>query len=318
MMDRPTLLWRLAIACAVLAAVGIALAARQMHGIDPRSALSRDKIAVVPIYDEIRSADEIVHVLAHYRDDVPGIKAVVLAIDSPGGGVQASQEICEAVQSLKDDGIVVVAALGSVAASGGYYVACTADKVVADPGTLTGSIGVIMEMMNAKKILDKVGLDFEVVKSGEYKDAGSFSRGLTPREKILFQGVIDDVYGQFVDIVSTQRRAALSEALAKKSKRKASAITDLEIRNYVKTFADGRVFSGRKAMELGLVDEMGGLDKAIDAAADLADIDNPDVVTYREPKPFAQWLTGISKVELRGWIRESLGSAAPRFGYFAW
>jgi protease-4 len=319
-MTRSTFFWRLSVVAAVVAAALLAVLGRSFHGGNSGMALVRNKIAVVPIYDEIRSPEEIVRVLKRYRDNVPGVKAVVLAINSPGGGVAAAQEICETVQSLKDEDIVVVAALGSIAASGGYYIACGADRIVANSGTLTGSIGVIMESMNAKKILDKVGLDFEVIKSGEFKDAGSFARGLTPRERVLFQGVIDDVYGQFIDIVSTNRREPLREALAKKNGRGtvADKISDIQLRSYVRGFADGRVFSGRKAMELGLVDELGGLEKAIEVASDLADLDHPEVVTYRPPRPFGEWLTGISKADVVGLARQSLGSASPRFGYFAW
>lgn len=319
-MTRSTFFWRLGIVAAVVVAIFSAFLGREFRGKNTHLGLSRNKIAVIPIVGEIRNSEEIVRVLKRYRDDVPGVKAVVLAINSPGGGVAAAQEICETVQSLKDNGITVVAALGSVAASGGYYIACVADRIVADSGTLTGSIGVIMETMNAKKILDKVGLDFQVVKSGEFKDAGSFARSLTPRERVLFQGVIDDVYGQFLDIVTISRLVPLREAFAKKSGRGAgnAKISDAELCGYVRSFADGRVFSGRKAMTLGLVDELGGLEKAIDVAADLADIDNPAVVTYRAPRPFGEWLTGISRADVIGFARESLGSTSPRFGYFAW
>ncbi|MES2201431.1 MAG: signal peptide peptidase SppA [candidate division FCPU426 bacterium] len=281
-------------------------------------ALVKNKVAVVSIDDEIDSPDRIVRVLNHYRDNVPGVGAVVLSINSPGGGVAAAQEICEAVQGLKDSDIAVVAALGSVAASGGYYVACPADRIVADAGTLTGSIGVIMETMNAQKILDKIGLQFEVVKSGEFKDSGGFSKAMTSREKAVFQGVIDDVYSQFVDVVVVEREDALRTSLAKLKKIPEKQIDLAEIRAYVKSFSDGRIFSGRKAMELGLVDELGGLDRAIDVAADIAGIDDPQVVTYRESRPFAQWITGISRADIRGWFRQQLGARGRRIGYFAW
>jgi protease-4 len=277
-----------------------------------------DKIAVVPIYGELVSPDFVVQLLHRYRDEVKGVKAVVLAIDSPGGGVATAQEIVEAVKDLQDSGIYVVAAMGSVAASGGYYIAAPCDRIVANPGTLTGSIGVIMETMNAKKILDKVGLDYQVVKSGEFKDAGSFSRPLSARERNLFQGVINDVYGQFLDIVSEERKAQIRTILARKRNVAEQAVSDVDIRNYVKSYADGRVFSGRMAQEYGLVDELGGLDRAVRAAAEIAGLKNPEVVTYKEGKTLAELLTGVSKADLRSWAQLALGATSRKFGFYAW
>ena len=302
--------------CGVLWALGYATGGSKVGLADLK--LKDDKIAVIPIYGELQDPGFVVHLLHRYRDDVHGVKAVVLAIDSPGGGVAAAQEICEAIKGLQDDGIVVVAAMGSMAASGGYYIAAPADRIVANAGTLTGSIGVIMESFNAKKVLDKVGVDFEVVKSGEFKDAFGFHRGMTGRERVLFQGIIDDVYNQFLDIVSEQRKTALSAALAAQLKVPVKKISDLQIRNYVRSFADGRVFSGRKAKENGLVDELGGLDVAIQAAADLAELDDPSVITYREPKSLSELLTGISKADIKGWAHEALGGRIHRFGLYAW
>ena len=280
--------------------------------------LSQDKVAVIPIYGELVTPDVVVHLLHHYQDDVTGVKAIVLAIDSPGGGVAAAQEIVEAIKSAQESGIYVVAAMGSMAASGGYYISAPCDKIMANAGTLTGSIGVIMESINAKRVLDKVGLDFEVVKSGEFKDAGGFNRAMTAREKVLFQGVIDDVYGQFVDVVAEERKGPITTILARQRQSPESSISDAEIHRYIKSFADGRVFSGRKAVEYGLVDELGGLDKAIDAAADLAELKKYDIVTYREPKTFAEMLTGISKSEIRSWASSALGASSHRFGFYAW
>jgi protease-4 len=278
----------------------------------------RDKIAVVPVYGELVSPEFVVQLLHRYRDEVKGLKAVVLAIDSPGGGVAAAQEIVEAVQDLQDHGIYVVAAMGSMAASGGYYIAAPCDRIVANPGTLTGSIGVIMQTVDAKKILDKVGLDFEVVKSGEFKDAGSISRPLTAKERALFQGVINDVYGQFLDVVAEERKAPIRAVLAKRKHVPEQGVSDADIRNFVKSYADGRVFSGRMALEYGLVDELGGLDKAVHSAAELAGLQNPDVVTYKEGKTFAELLTGISKADIRSWASAALGASTHKFGFYAW
>jgi protease-4 len=308
---------RLLMALLILGALGLAIGQDYSPG-HAGLMVKKDRIVVVPVDGELVSPDFIVQLLHRYRDEVPGVKAVVLAIDSPGGGVAAAQEIVEAVKDLQENGIYVVAAMGSMAASGGYYISAPCDRIVANAGTLTGSIGVIMETMNARKVMDKVGLDFEVVKSGEFKDAGSFARPLTAQERSLFQDVINDVYGQFLDVVTEERKAPLKAILARKLKKDESKISDSEIRTYVKSFADGRVFSGRKAMEYGLVDQLGGLDKAIDAAADLAGIDNPEVITYREPRTLSEILTGISKTEIRSWAREALGATTQRFGFYAW
>jgi len=163
-----------------------------------------------------------------------------------------------------------------------------------------------------------VGLDFEVVKSGEFKDSGGFTRGLNARERSLFQGVINDVYGQFLDVVAEERKEPIQALLAKRLGKPASEVTDAEVRSHLKAIADGRVFSGRQAMDYGLVDELGGLDKAIDAAADLAGLENPEVVTYREPRTLAEILTGVSKAELKAWAGSALGASARKFGYYAW
>ncbi len=306
----------------ILFVVAVALAASlAMSGPGrPQLPLKRERIAVVPVYDLIMDSGPVVHLLRRYRNEVQGLKAVVLALDTPGGGVAASQEICEAIMDLQDAGIIVVSAMGSVAASGGYYIAAPSDRIVANPGTLTGSIGVIMETINARKILDKVGLDFEVVKSGEFKDSGNFTRALSARERALFQEVIDDVHGQFVQAVLEGRKEPLASALAASRKGDASQVSEGELRAYIRSFADGRVFSGRKAMQLGLVDELGGLDRAIQAAADLAHVKDPEVVTYRQARSFAELITGVSRAELKSWLglEKILGAGTRRFGYFAW
>lgn len=319
-MERARLGQRILIAVAVLLAMGLALSGAQGRktSLKPSLKLKRDFIAVVPIYGEIRDSGPVVRLLRRYREEVPGLKAVVLALDTPGGGVAASQEICEAIYDLQESNIVVVAAMGSMAASGGYYVAAPADRILADAGTLTGSIGVIMETVNASRVLDKVGLGFEVIKSGEFKDSGNFTRALSAREKALFQDLIDDVYGQFLQAVMDGRKDALSAVLAKKRRRGGAGVGDAELMAYVRSFSDGRVFTGRKALELGLVDELGGLDRAIEAAAEMSGAGDPEIITYREHRSFAELLTGVSKVELKAWMRESLGARARRFGFYAW
>jgi protease-4 len=161
------------------------------------------------------------------------IPAVVLRIDSPGGTVADSQEIYNALLRLREKkGTRIVASFGNIAASGGVYIAMGAEKIVANPGTITGSIGVIIRGNNIERLLDKVGISFKVIKSGPYKDILSFDRELTPEERNILQELIDITYGQFVQTVAAARKLSL---------------------NVVKTFADGRIFSGEQALHLGVV-----------------------------------------------------------------
>ena len=182
----------------------------------------------------------------------PGIRAIVLRVDSPGGGVAASQEIFQYVQEVQAQGVPLVVSMGSVAASGGYYIACSADTIIANPGTLTGSIGVIMSFTNLEELFGKLGMDFEVIKSGTYKDVGSYSRQMTDEERALLQETIDDIHAQFVEAVA-QGRGMEYDAVA--------------------ALADGRIFSGRQALEAGLVDRLGTLEDAIDVAARMGGIE---------------------------------------------
>ena len=222
-----------------------------------------DKIGVIEVYGVIADSRKIIEQLHDFRDN-DSIKALVIRIDSPGGGVGASQEVhdeVKAVNAVKP----VVASMGSVAASGGYYIAAAAREIVANPGTITGSIGVIMEFANFQELLEKIGLSSVVVKSGEYKDIGSPTREMTATEREILQNLIDDVHSQFVASVAEGRH--MDEAS-------------------VSSIADGRIFSGRRAMDMGLVDKMGNLEVAIRRAAKLAGIDGePNVVYPPSDKP---------------------------------
>jgi protease IV len=169
------------------------------------------------------------------------VKAVLLRINSPGGTVSASQEISQEIDDLRSKGKPVVVSMADLAASGGYYIASAADKIVAEPGTLTGSIGVILSTMNLKGLGDKLGLQPQVIKSGQFKDIGSPYRAMTPAEKELLQALIMDSYEQFVAAVATGRKMPVDT---------------------VKQLADGRVYSGRQALKLGLIDKLGGYDTA--------------------------------------------------------
>ncbi len=170
------------------------------------------------------------------------VSAIVLRIDCPGGAVGASQEIYRQFKRLRSEqDIVIVASMGNVAASGGYYIAAAADSIVANPGTVTGSIGVITQFTQVDTLLRRVGLAFNTITSGRFKDSGSPFRPMRERERALFQGVIDDTYDQFVEAVAEGRAMTVEQ---------------------VKEIADGRVLTGRQALAVGLVDALGNLDDA--------------------------------------------------------
>lgn len=189
--------------------------------------------------------------------DNKSIKAIVLHINSPGGGVAISQEIYSAVKRAKEQK-PVVAAMASVAASGGYYIACAADRIVANPGTITGSIGVILEFHTFKKLMDKLGIGTETVKSGKLKDVGTYSRSMTKKEELMLRSVVMDSYEQFVEAVSEGRGMEKDEMYP---------------------LADGSIFTGLQAYNHGLIDTLGGLKEAVDLAAKLADIEGkPKIV----------------------------------------
>ena len=223
------------------------------------------KVAVVEVAgvigvwtDRGLDADTIIRTLGEYRDD-PTVRAVVLRIDSPGGVVAPTQEIVTAVRRLREAKKPVVASLGSVAASGGYYVAVSADRIFASPGTLTGSIGVVMQLANVEGLLKKVGVEYVVVKAGAYKDVGNFARAMTPEERRILQNLLDDVYDQFIAAVAEGRRLEPGA---------------------VRAFAEGRIYSGRQAHGLKMVDDLGGLEDAIEAAAKMAGLPPKPKVVY--------------------------------------
>jgi protease-4 len=220
-----------------------------------------DKIGVVEITGPITSSQKIIDQLMAYRED-GGVKAIVLRIDSPGGGVGPSQEIYQEVMKTKKRK-KVVASLGGVAASGGYYVASGADAIVANPGTLTGSIGVIMQFSNVEGLLKLIGLKTYTFKSGEHKDLGSPFREPTPADEKVLMEVIESVYDQFVEAVAEGR--------------------GLDV-NAVRKIADGRILSGQQALEHGLIDQLGNLQDAIDLAADMGGIEGKPNVIYPKKK----------------------------------
>jgi len=222
----------------------------------------RDKLALVRIEGVITESEDIVRQIKKYRED-SSIKGIVLRIDSPGGAVGPSQEIYREVLKTTE-GKKVVASMGGLAASGGYYIACAANKVFANPGTITGSIGVIMAFSNFEELMKKLGLKTTVIKSGKFKDVGSPVRELTEEERKILQNVSDDIHGQFIEAVAKGRNLKIES---------------------VKELADGRIFSGRQAKESGLIDELGTLEDAISYATKLAGIkEKAKIVQERKEK----------------------------------
>ena len=230
-----------------------------------RLSLSSNQIAVIDLEGVISDSREFVEELKDYGDRSP-VRSVVIRINSPGGGVAASQEIYEAVKKFRaDTKKKVVVSMGSVAASGGYYIACGADKIFANPGTITGSIGVIAEWYNYGDLLRWAKMENVVIKSGTFKDAGSGTRPLTDEEKVYFQSLISNMYNQFVSAVASSRKMQ-DEAVRK--------------------LADGRVYTGQEAKADGLVDELGTMQDAINAAARMAGIEGEPKVLSRTRKRF--------------------------------
>jgi len=224
-------------------------------------------------------------------------KALLLRIDSPGGTVGDSQEIYSALRQLQDK-MKIVASFGNISASGGVYVGMGAEKIVANPGTITGSIGVILRGNNLERLLDKVGVSFKVIKSGPYKDILSFDRELTDEEKQILQALIDTSYHQFVRTVAEARHLSLET---------------------VQSFADGRIFTGEQAQTLGVVDRLGSEEDARRWLAELTDLD-PDktkCVTIGENKsPLQRFLPGrnqsdtnLTRKRARDWLEFELATS---------
>jgi protease IV len=222
---------------------------------------SGEKIAVVELRGVIMSSDDIVRQLRKYRD-MRSVKAILLHIDSPGGGVVPSQEMYEQVREIRDGGKPVIVSMGSLAASGGYYVACGATRLVANRGTLTGSIGVISEFLQLRGALDKLGIDMKTIKSGKLKDAGSPTKKMNEEEEKYFQSLMDNVHEQFMSVVARERHMDVED---------------------LRGLADGRVYTGEQAVQLGLVDTIGTYQDALDIAARIAGIKGqPAVIIERK------------------------------------
>lgn len=210
-----------------------------------------DRVQVVDVEGELIQSRAILDQLKRYEDS-SSVRAILLNIDSPGGGVATSQELFAQIKRLREKkDKTVVAYVSSTGASGAYYMACAANKIIANPGTIIGSIGVIAEWVNYGDLLEWAKLKSVVFKTGEFKDTGSPTRPLTEKERAYFQGLIDDMYVQFVEAVASGRKLDLQD---------------------VRSLADGRVFTGRDAKERKLIDEIGNFQDAVDLTAKLAGI----------------------------------------------
>ncbi len=227
----------------------------------------------VPTGFGIATSEEITKSLKDASED-DGVKAIVMRINSPGGSPAAAEEIVAAMKKIKKP---IVVSMGDVAASAAYYISAPATKIIANPDTITGSIGVIWEFQNRSRFYEKDGTSFYISKSGEFKDMGGDWRGLSDEEKKYADQVISEAYGRFVHEVATDRNLTLSK---------------------VKDLADGRVYTGAKARELGLVDDFGSLDDAIEVAASLGGIEGKPEVTYANKPSLSRLLFGAEKIDI--------------------
>ena len=230
---------------------------------------TKNRIGIVDITGLISDSQYIVNQVKKFRQD-KRIRGIILRIDSPGGAVGPSQEIYDEVLKTRESGKTIYASMGALAASGGYYIASAAERIFANPGTLTGSIGVIMVFSNAQGLMKKIGLQPEIVKAGEYKDIGSPARAMTQKERNLLQSVVTDVHQQFIEAVANGRNISVAE---------------------VTKIADGRILTGRQAYSLNLVDQMGGLQVSIDQLAHkVGIIGSPKIIKETPRVGFLDWV----------------------------
>lgn len=255
------------------------------------------KVAIINLYGVIDSPTEVVRQLDRWGDD-NSVKAIVMHINSPGGGVAASQEIYEKILKVKrETDKPIVASMQSVAASGGYYVACACDQIVADPGTITGSIGVIFQYPVIDEMFDKLGISYQTIKSGERKDIGSPFRKPSMGDSLVFQSVVDDTYQQFVDVIVENRNLPRTEVIK---------------------IADGSIYSGRQARELGLVDSLGTFEDAVDLAGELSGLGiDPDRVREvpRRGASIFDLIEGLLNLDVKNLIEKNQGLIYPQLQY---
>lgn len=250
------------------------------------------KVGILPINGLISDSEEPIRQLKEFaKDDT--VKAIVLRINTGGGGVGPSQEIYEEVNKLRGKKVVVTS-MGALAASGGYYIACGARKIYANPGTITGSIGVIMPFVSMKELAKKIGIEGMEVKSGKFKDTGSPLRAMSAEEKELLQGVIDNVHRQFVGVVAKGRKLEFDRVME---------------------IADGRIFSGEQAKALGLVDVLGNQEDAVAEAGRMAKIEGEPRVVLPPKKKLS--ILDLLREEAKSIINENLTNSRLKIDYLA-
>jgi protease IV len=230
------------------------------------SLLAGDGVGILQVDGAINDSRDVLTELRRFRD-APWIKAIVLRIDSPGGAVAPTQEIFDELQKVRSKK-PLIASMGGMATSGGYYIASACEKIIANPGTMTGSIGVIMQLTNVEELMKKIGVKGSNIKSGANKDIGSPFQALSPEGQKILQSLVDNVHGQFVRAVANGR--GMDETIVKK-------------------LADGRVYSGAQAKDLGLVDELGNLEYAVDLAAKRVGLEESPVVYYSRLEQERWW-----------------------------
>ena len=249
-----------------------------------------DRIGVVEVDGAIMESKQIIDNLRRFEDD-DTVRGVVVRVNSPGGAVAPSQEIFYAVRRLKQKKPVVIS-MGTTAASGGYYVACGADVIFANPGTITGSIGVITQFFNVQGLVERFDMEVNTVTSGEYKDSGSPFRPFSPEDEAYFANMVDDIHRQFVEDVADCREMGLDEAAE---------------------IADGRIFTGRQAKDLNLVDYLGSLQDAIDYVAEQVGLEDPPVVY--PPEDRLGLFGELFRVAVSSTAAEVQDQASPRVMY---
>lgn len=266
----------------VLAVFAIAFFYAYLSGGDARalSLFAGDGIGVLQVDGAINDSREVLSELRRFRD-APWIKAVVLRIDSPGGAVAPTQEIFDELQKLRQQK-PLIASMGGIATSGGYYLAAACETIVANPGTMTGSIGVIMQLSNIEELMKKVGIRGYNIKSGANKDIGSPLQPLSPEGQAILQSLVDNVHGQFVSAVAAGR--GMEETAVKK-------------------LADGRIYSGAQAKDLGLIDELGNLEHAIELAAKQVGLEDRPSVYYSRMEQERWWDRLFFSVTGAQWAR---------------
>jgi protease-4 len=243
-------------------------------------------LGLVEVTGVIQNSQDIVRQIREFRED-KRIRGIVVRIDSPGGAVGPSQEIYDEVLKTRKSGKTIYASMGTLGTSGGYYIASSADRVFANPGTLTGSIGVIMAFSNIEGLMDKIGLRPEVIKAGEYKDTGSPVRRMSIKERSLLQGVVADVHQQFIEAIAEGRKLPVEE---------------------IRKIADGRIFTGRQAYRLQLIDQLGGLQASIDHLARKVGISgSPKIIREEKRINFLDWIlsTAINQPIIKKYLPTS-------------